>query len=148
MSDRLPASRPDPTPPDLLRVGDAERQEAVSALGEHYAAGRLDATELDTRVQAAYAARTRVDLRGLFADLPEPAPFRTEPAPGWRDGRAARDGGRRFAPAMPAFPLVILLALVASVLLRAPILPVVLLVWFVAARHTWHGGGPPVRSRM
>lgn len=146
MSERLPASRPDPTSVDLLRVGDAERHEAVSALGEHFAAGRLDQGEFDTRVQAAYGARTRVDLRGLFADLPEPAPFRPEPAPGWRDGRAARDG-RRFAPPMPAFPLVLLLAFVASVLLRAPIFLMVLLVWFVVARHTWHRRGPSVPFR-
>jgi hypothetical protein len=147
MSDQLPASRPEPISPDLLRVGDAERHQAVAALGEHYAAGRLDQAEFDTRVQAAYGSRTRVDLRGLFADLPEPAPFRPEPAPGWRDGRAARDGARRSRPPVPAFPLVLLLAFVASLLLQAPIFLLVLMVWFVAARHAWHRRGPSVPFR-
>jgi len=53
-----------------IRVGDAERQEVVAALGEHVAAGRLDLGEYDERVVAAYAARTRADLAPLLADLP------------------------------------------------------------------------------
>lgn len=146
MSDPLPASRPDPVPADLLRVGDAERQQAVAALGEHYAAGRLEQDEYDTRAQAAYASRTRVDLRGLFGDLPEPAPFRAEPVPGWRDGRAARDRGRpRFGP--PPLLFVLLVGFVASVLTHFPVLPLLLLVWFVAGRHAWHRRGGYVPSR-
>lgn len=147
MSDRLPASRPpDPVPAELLRVGDAERQEAVAALGEHFATGRLDQGEFDTRVQAAYGSRTRVDLRGLFTDLPEPAPFRPAASPGWQDGRAARDRGKpRSGP--PLFLLVFVLAAVSSAALHAPVLPIVLLVWFVAGRHAWHRGGPSVRFR-
>lgn len=140
MSDPLPAL-PDPVPADLLRVGDSERQQAVSALGEHYASGRLDQDEYDTRVQAAYAARTRVDLRGLFGDLPEPAPFRPLPAPGFRAGRVARErpSGRR-GPALagvPFFPVLIVLAIVASVLLRFPIFPIVLFLWFGLGRRAW-----------
>jgi hypothetical protein len=146
MSDRLPASRPDPIPAELLRVGDSERQQAVGALGEHYAAGRLDQEEFDTRVQAAYGSKTRVDLQGLFADLPEPAPFRPEPPAGWRDGRTARDGGpRRVGP--PPFAFVFLVGLVASVLLQFPVLPILLLVWFLAGRHASHRRGPYVPSR-
>ena len=69
----------------------------MSALGEHFAAGRLDQDEYDTRVQAAYASRTRVDLQGLFGDLPEPAPFRPLPAA----GLAGRAGGPGPPPAAP-----------------------------------------------
>ena len=146
MSDRLPASRPDPVPPELLRVGDAERQRAAAALGEHYAAGRLDHEEFDTRVQGAYGSRTRVDLQGLFSDLPEPAPFRPEPPAGWRDGRAARDGGpRRVGP--PPFAFVFLVGLVATVALNFPVLPILLLVWFVVGRHAGHRRGRYVPSR-
>jgi hypothetical protein len=132
MSDPLPV----PLSPDLLRVGDTERQQAVAALGEHYAAGRLDQDEYDTRVQSAYGSRTRVDLRGLFADLPEPAPFRPEPVPGWRDGRAARERGRSWS-GPPVFPFLLVLAIVLSAVFRFPVLPIFLLTWFLVGRQVF-----------
>jgi uncharacterized protein DUF1707 len=67
------------TTPDgsrMLRIGDAERMAAASALGDHFAAGRLDQAELDERLSRAYAARTYDDLEPLFVDLPEPHPAR------------------------------------------------------------------------
>ena len=62
-----------------LRVGDAERATACDALAEHFAAGRLDPSELDDRLARAMAARSADDLRVLFRDLeprrrPAPAP--------------------------------------------------------------------------
>jgi TM2 domain-containing membrane protein YozV len=53
-----------------VRIGNAEREAAVRELGEHYAAGRLDAAEYEERTTAAYAARTADDLTPLFVDLP------------------------------------------------------------------------------
>ena len=53
-----------------LRVSDQEREQAASAIREHYAAGRLDSAEFEERVQAAYGARTQSELRALSADLP------------------------------------------------------------------------------
>jgi len=78
--------RPHPNPADrvpdrLLRIGDSERERAAAALGEHFAAGRLQRGELDERLDAAYAGRTLADLERLFTDLPEPAPFRPGRAP-------------------------------------------------------------------
>jgi hypothetical protein len=55
--------------PDL-RASDADREEVVSRLREHGAAGRLDVEELEDRVGAAYAATTHRDLAPLEADLP------------------------------------------------------------------------------
>jgi hypothetical protein len=55
-----------------MRIGDAEREAAVSALGEHYAAGRLTKEEYDERAERAWAARTASQLAPLFADLPAP----------------------------------------------------------------------------
>ena len=44
-------------------------------LRDHAAAGRIDTDELEQRIGAAYAARTRGDLEQLFGDLPgTPAP--------------------------------------------------------------------------
>jgi Domain of unknown function (DUF1707) len=146
MSEALPEPRRDSRPEDLLRVGDAERQQAVAALGEHFAAGRLDQDEYDTRVQAAYASRTRVDLQGLFGDLPEPVPFRpaaAEPPVGWHDGRAARERRR------PPFAVVPVLAAIAifigvSLLVHFPVVPLLfLLLWFGGGRRrSWAGGHP------
>ena len=53
-----------------LRVGDREREETADVLREHAAAGRLDPEELEERVEAAYHARTQVDLERLTYDLP------------------------------------------------------------------------------
>lgn len=150
MSDPVP-SRPDPIPADLLRVGDAERQQAVSALGEHFAAGRLDQDEYDIRVQSAYASRTRVDLQGLFGDLPEPAPFRpaAQQPPGWADGRAARDQGRRYRTPFPVIPVVAAIAIFlgVSLLVHFPVIPLLfLLLWIGGSRRRpWYDGRGPRR---
>ncbi len=58
-----------PTRPEP-RIGDVEREGAVSALGEHYAAGRLTREEHDERSGRALTARTASELWPLFADLP------------------------------------------------------------------------------
>ena len=58
-----------------LRIGDQEREGAVTALGEHYAAGRLTKEEYDERAAVAYTAKTESSLRPLFTDLPGPHPF-------------------------------------------------------------------------
>jgi DUF1707 SHOCT-like domain len=54
-----------------LRVSDAERQAVADRLAEHFGDGRLDQAEFDERVGRAMSAKTRADLGGLFADLPE-----------------------------------------------------------------------------
>ena len=53
-----------------LRASDAERERVVEALRGHAQAGRLTADELDQRVGAALAAKTRGDLATLLEDLP------------------------------------------------------------------------------
>jgi len=149
MTDAAPVPY-EPVPEARLRVGDAERYEAATALGEHFATGRLDQAEYDARVQAAYAARTRADLRTLFDDLPDPAPSRPAPrpagqpaVPGWADGRAARAAraarsrGRYSGP-----PVVLVLAVVAAVVAVSwavgfPAFPLLILLWFGWGRRVW-----------
>ena len=53
-----------------MRPSDDARQRAADALRAHYAEGRLDEVELERRVELAYAAGTRADLKALFRDLP------------------------------------------------------------------------------
>lgn len=55
---------------DEMRVSDAEREAAAAELQEHFASGRLDQEELNERLAAAFAARTRGELNALFTDLP------------------------------------------------------------------------------
>lgn len=56
-------------PHPATRVGDSDRTSACDQLCEHYAAGRLSADELDDRLAAAVASRTRRDLQVLLYDL-------------------------------------------------------------------------------
>src|SRR3954451_19507158 len=85
-----------------LRLSDADREDAIARLSEHYAAGRLDKDEFDERSDAIWTARTGADLAPIFADL-EPATSR--PGPG-----RPRDGGMR-VPLLPV--LFVLIALTA-----------------------------------
>jgi uncharacterized protein DUF1707 len=70
---------------DAMRIGHAEREQAATALGEHFSAGRLDAQEFDDRVQRVYSAKTAGELEPLFADLPRPK----SPAQGVRRQRVS-----------------------------------------------------------
>jgi hypothetical protein len=71
-----------------LRVSDADRDAAISELGEHFQEGRLDRDELEDRTGRALGARTGSDLDELLADLPRatraagrpPVPVRPRPA--------------------------------------------------------------------
>jgi hypothetical protein len=60
--------------PTAVRIGDAERESAVQALGEHMKAGRLQVDEYSERSSKAAEARTADELTRLFTDLPAPHP--------------------------------------------------------------------------
>ena len=67
----------DPDAPDSqlpeLRASDAEREQTVEVLRRAAADGRLDVEELDERLGAVYAVRTRRELELLIVDVnPEP----------------------------------------------------------------------------
>ncbi|MBO0828982.1 MAG: DUF1707 domain-containing protein [Streptosporangiales bacterium] len=88
-----------------VRIGDAEREDAVRQLGEHYAAGRLTEEEHAERTEQAYAARTQADLDGLFGDLPggpseqeqhgQWGPPWAQGAPPWAAWQSGGPGGPR-----------------------------------------------------
>jgi len=136
--DRLP-QRPSLAP--AVRIGDAERERAVSALSDHYGAGRIERAELDVRVEAAYRARTADELAVLFDDLPDPAPFRRK-RPGLRTYTRSREERRRArVPMFPILPVLVILGaigiLVASEGRAFFVLPMVWF-WFGFARRSWH----------
>jgi Domain of unknown function (DUF1707) len=53
-----------------VRASDADRERALRALRDHYAAGRLDHEELEERAARAAQAQYKDELRRLLADLP------------------------------------------------------------------------------
>jgi hypothetical protein len=112
------------------RVGDAEREQAMSHLAQHYADGRLEHEEYAERLDAIWTARTRQDLALLFDDLPrEVAPVRpASPAV------AAR--GRRPIPWLPV--LAILIGL--SILLEGA--PVWVAIFFLPSFNRRWAGHP------
>ena len=69
-----------------MRVSDAEREAAAAGLQEHFASGRLNQDELDERLAAAFAAKTRADLNALFADLPSSGGWAGAAGAGARSG--------------------------------------------------------------
>ena len=79
-----PAAAPD------LRIGQADRDAAAAALGEHFAQGRLTFDELLARLDATFAAITQGEIAQTISDLPQlPAPRRLNPS------RAAKDDSRK-----------------------------------------------------
>jgi hypothetical protein len=54
-----------------MRAGDADREAAAAALGEHFAQGRLTLDELITRLDATLTATTHGELADATRDLPD-----------------------------------------------------------------------------
>jgi uncharacterized membrane protein YgcG len=126
------------------RVGDAERARTVDLIKEAHVAGYLDLSEIDERLSAALAARTRADLERLVADLP----------PEWRarqagQGQPATPASRRQRPreiapqlahAVPVLVTIAIAALVVLSISRGFFFPWPLLwVFLIFGRH--HRGG-------
>ena len=96
-----------------VRIGDAERDRAVTALGEHFAAGRITKDEFDERSDTATRARYAGEIVPLFADLPD-ATTAVEPLP----SRQLRRPGPP-PPFLLLAPIVVV-ALVATAIAAAP----------------------------
>jgi DNA-binding MarR family transcriptional regulator len=58
-------------PAPSVRVGDADRDAAAAALGEHFAQGRLTLDELNARLDATLTATTHGELSQGARDLPD-----------------------------------------------------------------------------
>jgi hypothetical protein len=95
-----------------IRVSDADRDQAVAELGEHFQTGRLTQEEFDDRSGQALQARTGRDLAGLFGDLPRPAA--TDPWPDPLASPVPRPAGRGAGP-VPAVRFVLGVVIVAII---------------------------------
>lgn len=95
-----------------LRVSDADRDQTLAELSEHFQAGRLTSAELEDRTGRALSARTGNDLAVLLADLP-PAPAAAAPV-------RARESSRGIAPALWICAALAVVAVVAAAVVTAP----------------------------
>jgi Domain of unknown function (DUF1707)/Cell wall-active antibiotics response 4TMS YvqF len=60
-----------PADRSLMRVSDADRDQAAEVLREAAGQGRISMDELDERLELAYAAKTYADLAAVTSDLPK-----------------------------------------------------------------------------
>ncbi len=116
-----------------VRIGDAERDRAVSELSDHFAAGRLTREEFDARVDQAMAARFDSDLQPLFVDLPKTHPMPTQPA---GPSRVLRAG---WPLLFWLLPMLLVSAVVVTVLLSAPWM-IWMFCWMLFFGMFWRGG--------
>jgi Domain of unknown function (DUF1707) len=126
-----------------VRIGDAERDRAISALGDHFAAGRLNTEEFEERVDQAIRARFNDDLKPLFVDLPRTPEPTMEP----RSDRQS-DAHLAWSPMVWLAPLLVVCAVVTAVILSAPWLVWMFLWVFLITRLVRHRRGyfgPPRR---
>jgi hypothetical protein len=64
----------EPFGPEQQRIGNQQREEAITALNDHFALARLDISEYQSRVNRASVAHSYAELAELFRDLPQPHP--------------------------------------------------------------------------
>src|SRR3954451_22564004 len=87
-----------------VRASDAERDAAVDQLRDAAAEGRLTLEELTDRIEAAFAAEMRSDLKALTADLPaSPRVAVALPSAGVRGVGDVRRSGPWTLPAESSF---------------------------------------------
>ena len=126
------------TPRPEIRIADSDREAAVAALGEHYAAGRLTKEEYDERADRAWAARTNSDQWPLFVDLPAPATQRRVDVPAQQSRRSGVANRGPLGGWSLASLLLMLLAVLLVVGIAHRAFPLFLLffgVWFLGPRR-------------
>ncbi|MGW1345879.1 DUF1707 SHOCT-like domain-containing protein [Kribbella sp. NPDC002412] len=124
-----------------VRIGDAERDQAVAMLSDHFVAGRLTQEEFEDRSEHATRARYADDLVPLFDDLPDPAELQLAQGPWSPAGKPVRRRQRQGPPPFVMLAPILMIGLVVTaVLLTAPWL-LWGLFWIAlfsgAHRHRW-----------
>ncbi len=104
-----------------VRIGDAERDQAVAVLSDHFVAGRLTQDEFEERSEHATRARYADDLTLLFDDLPDPAELQLVQGPWAPAGKPVRQRQRQGPPPiMMLAPILMIGLVVTSIALTAP----------------------------
>ena len=105
-----------------VRIGDAERDQAVAVLSDHFVAGRLTQDEFEERSEHATRARYADDLTLLFDDLPDPAELQPVQGP-WSPAAKPVRRRQRQGPPPPIVmlaPILMIGLVTTAVLLTAP----------------------------
>jgi Domain of unknown function (DUF1707) len=123
------------TPQPEIRIGDAEREAAVTALGEHYAAGRLTKEEYDERAGIAWTAKTNSALWPLFADLPRP---QAGPRPTRATVRQRPRSNHGVGSVMSTVMIVLMAVIAFKLLTHVWLLPLIGLFWLLWIRTSLH----------
>ncbi|MGO1948741.1 MAG: DUF1707 SHOCT-like domain-containing protein [Mycobacteriaceae bacterium] len=153
------SGRPDPSH-RTVRIGDSERDNALSILAVHFADGRLSLTEYDERCRDAAAALTRDELDVLFTDLPV-LPNQQAGAAGapgsdltvYSAGEIAEQHRRGSRPRAGIMGLATIGAFGAGLVFDAPavllIIPVVFILLYVIkiGPESWHTPSPEALER-
>ena len=105
-----------------VRIGDAERDQAVAMLSDHFVAGRLTQDEFEERSEHATRARYADDLTLLFDDLPDPAELQLVQGPWSPAAKPVRQRQRQGPPPpfMMLAPILMIGLVVTSIALTAP----------------------------
>jgi hypothetical protein len=115
-------------PSPQLRISDQTRESALTALGEHMTAGRIDIDEYGERSARITAAKTRGELGEIFDDLPSPHPSYDDmpqaavaaPEPEKQAAPARRSNSpENWAPAQRFVAAIVPLAFIAAIALIA-----------------------------
>jgi hypothetical protein len=93
-----------------MKASDADRDEVITALSEHFQVGRLTTEELEDRTGRALSARTVGELDALTTDLPPRPPAKPAPEAG-----PQRRGHREFAVIAAVLAVLAVVALVVGV---------------------------------
>ncbi|MER7248020.1 DUF1707 domain-containing protein [Kribbella sp. NPDC000426] len=108
-------SRRSNVPRKRVRIGDAERDQAVSLLSDHFVAGRLTQAEFEERSEQATKSRYGDELEPLFDDLPTSMELQVAqrgPAVGRRPGPPP--------PLLMLMPFLMIGLVISSLALAAP----------------------------
>ncbi|MEV7091469.1 DUF1707 domain-containing protein [Amycolatopsis sp. NPDC051045] len=140
-------------PSPQLRISDQNRESALSALGEHMTAGRIDIDEYGERSARITAAKTRGELGEVFADLPAPHPqyddvpkavaapeVAKEPEPVRSGAPAQWSPAQRFITAFVPLAFLVTIALIATGIAHGALILVPIGI-AVFGRSMWGHGG-------
>jgi hypothetical protein len=138
--------------PPQMKASDADRDEVVAALSEHFQAGRLTTEELEDRTGGALSARTLGELDALTADLPPRRP--AEPTQQLSPQRRGHPELAVIAAVLAVLAVVVAVAaLVAGIRTGHQglgiwgVVPIALIVIRRLGRRQLSGGGGPLSDR-